>query len=231
MNNKKIFKSVYDYKFDKEKMRKKIIKKSSIKRGNDFSKYAIATCLAGIICVGIVISRSQANIAKLYNEENRNTSSYRNTTLWSNNSIEINIVNHVATTSILIDEKAVAIDLDEVDDLSDRLVIPKELNRLKSYVVYRKNSNTNEYDILNRNVYEYTSSSNKSIRITFKENIKDYHWPTDKKESIINGIKVIIDKYEDSYLTNFSVNDISYGIVTNGITIDELESLIISIIG
>lgn len=67
---------------------------------------------------------------------------------------------------------------------------------------------------------------------SFDEPLRDCFILCDNPEnSEINGVEVIVYGYQDSYMVQFSYENVSYDIETSNITLEELEELLTGIIG
>lgn len=66
---------------------------------------------------------------------------------------------------------------------------------------------------------------------TYEEPLRDYFIKCDNpKKSEINGAYITIYEYENIYMTQFSIGNVNYDIESNNISLDELETLLKSII-
>ncbi len=66
---------------------------------------------------------------------------------------------------------------------------------------------------------------------TYEEPLRDYFIKGDNpKKSEINGAYITIYEYENIYMTQFSIGNVNYDIELNNVSLDELETLLTSII-
>lgn len=82
-------------------------------------------------------------------------------------------------------------------------------------------------------VFEYHTESGGDAKIAIcanEEPLRDYLIECDHpKQSEINGVPVVIYGYQDTFMVQFSHENINYDIETSNITLDELEDLLIGI--
>lgn len=83
-------------------------------------------------------------------------------------------------------------------------------------------------------VFAYQTGKGGGARIaicSFEEPLRDYFIMCDNpKQSEINGVPVVIYGYQDTFMVQFSHENINYDIETSNITLEELEDLLIGII-
>lgn len=225
MKNKNIFKEMYNEKINKENNYQEIIRKIE-KKDNRF-KYLklsiIPVCLI-ILCSFIVINSNSSFLEE--KRENKEVIETMKDT--------ININNMSNQKGLLkIDgniKEANNVFIPYYDVLSN-LNVPSYLEE-KDYAIYVKsNPDINNYD----KVIQYVKSfynDDKSIEINYSqenEPVRDYLFQ-DGEVSVINNFKLVIYKYENSYMTKFKYKDLFIDIETTNITEEQFLNLIKSII-
>ena len=237
MSNKKIFKEMYSKEFDKEENYKKILEKmEERKKVNKVFKYAVAPVLALVLVIGGVFMIQNNSFNNFQNgrvEEQDNQ---------PGDKIVINQrSNQDMSGSVKIDAR---IDADSEDVKEESIVNKFNLQNLKvperytfesSYALYiREGKETHNYNILHDYVLNYESDERYHINISISlvgSPIRDYRFDnTNDRESTINGTKLLISKYSNSYLVTYKKDNINYDIETSGITEEELITLLKSII-
>ncbi len=231
MSNKQIIKDVFDNEFNANKMRNQILLKSERKNKKNmikFLKYAIPVFIIAIVGGVVFLNNNQDDY--IFSDNNSNISD-------NNSNIIVNKIDNLDLTRLDADirqEEINSVNLPWNDMLND-INIPKDLDKFYGYGVYTKNDSNNEYNILDSYVYEYFNlDNNRKIKIAFSNTnkpIRDYFFDTDDvKESNINDNKLVVYQSEDTYFTEFKYNGYYFDVETHGITIDELISLLKSII-
>lgn len=225
MSNKQIMKDVFDNEFNANKIRNQILLKSERKNKENmvkFLKYAIPVFVIAIV-VGSVVFLNNKQDSYIFSDDNSN--------------IVINKIDDLDLTKIDADIKLEEINSVNLpwNDMFNDINVPKDLDKFYGYGIYTKNDSNNEYNILDSYIYEYFNlDNNRKIKIAFSNTnkpIRDYFFDTDDaKESNINDNKLIVYQSEDAYFTEFKYNEYYFDIETHGITIDELISLLKSII-
>ena len=140
--------------------------------------------------------------------------------------------------AILIDADVKVVNEEENSiwiSIVSNIVIPEQLEKKESYMLYTRKDKESPYDILNSYVYNYYNEETlSSIRISFSNKnkpLRDYHFSEEgAKETTINNVKMKIFKYENIYFTEFNYKDYNFDIETTNITQDELINLLKSII-
>ena len=110
-----------------------------------------------------------------------------------------------------------------------------DLDKNNSYIVYTRDNNSDEYNILNNYVLVYSNSNeDRNIAVSYSQEhkpIRDYLFDENgSKISVINGIELKIYKYESTYFTEFKYNNYNFDIETTNITEQELSTLLASIL-
>ena len=224
MSNKQIIKAVFDNEFNADKIRNQILLKSERKNKKNmikFLKYAIPVFVLAIIVSIVFLNNNQNDY--IFSDDTSN--------------IIVNKINNLNLTNIDADIKLKEINNVNLPwyDMFNNINIPIDLDKFYGYGIYTKNNSNNEYDILNSYVYEYFNlDNNRKIKIAFSSTnkpIRDYFFDIDDaKESNINDNKLLVYQSEDAYFTKFKYNEYYFDIETHGISIDELISLLKSII-
>ena len=227
MANKQLIKKVFDKEFNKDKIHDQILL-NQVKKKNKCKiqtfKYAIFVFI--IVLVGCVFFL------------NSNNSQYKTSdNVMDSSSIVINKVDNINITKLDMEIKQEEFNNVNLPwfEIFDGVEIPEDLDKFYGYGVYTKNDSTGEYDIFNSYVYEYFNlEENRKVRIAFSEiaqPIRDYFFDTkESKKSNINNHKLIIYQNEDTYFVEFEYNKYYFDIETNGITVDELTTLLSTII-
>lgn len=233
MSNKQIVKKVFDEVLGQEKMKRQILSKYEKKEKKISMKKLIPICSLIIVISGIGLLKGKGLLQFNQPKIKLELSSSNN----NNSSNEI-ILNKIEIT------EAMRIDADiKTNSLYDEfipwlegaeIILPKDLNKLNSYSIYGRKDKTSEYNLLNCYVYEYEGNKERSIRIAFSEKnkpVRDYYFKEDgAQKSTINGVEFIIYQYEERFFTAFKYKEYNFDIETNKITLEELTSLLTSII-
>lgn len=237
MTNKEKLKKSISSDFSKENNYNEIIKKfdkEDTKIKNNVWKWSLAPiCLVAII-VGILFKNSKNNNIVLDNYTDKE------------NNIILNINNIDTNYSDILRDILFDADIKEIStnglfipwpEMLIGITIPKDLDKFHATAVYTRNNKTNECDILNSYVYNYSNELEedyKSIRIAFSDTnkpLRDYFFSEENsKETIINNVKITIFQYNDIYFTEFSYKDYHFDIEANNISEQELSNLLVSII-
>lgn len=150
--------------------------------------------------------------------------------------IYINNIDKLGATLIDADVKVVNEEKNSIwISILSNIVIPEQLEKKESYMLYTRKDKESPYDILNSYVYNYYNEETlSSVRISFSNKnkpLRDYHFSEEgAKETTINNVKMKIFKYENIYFTEFNYKDYNFDIETTNITQDELINLLKSII-
>ena len=217
MLDKQIMRKVFDDNFNIINMRNQILLKSERKDNvmNRFFKLAIPVCLVVIMCSVIYFG-------------------YDNVDLKTNDNIYVNNLEDVLQKDMVFEVEE--IDFESIPNKFNFILdvnISKTFKLVRKYNLYtRSNLEVNAFDILRDYVFEYTNENGGQIIISFSEigkPLRDYYI-IDGKSSKINDIDVIIAQYENTFMVTFEYNNIFFDIETNNITIEELKSLLKSIV-
>ncbi len=231
MTNKEKFKKSLNEDFASDKNYNKIITKiekgEKMKKNNMWKWSLVPICLVAVIGGMMLITRENKSII---------IDSYVD----KENSIELNINNleKVGVSRLDADIKEIQTtntDASWLSILKTDITIPKDLNKFDSYSIYTRKDKTGEYNILNSNVYRYSSSDNdRDIRVAFSDTykpIRDYLFSDEgSKETTIESTKLKIFKYNTIYFTEFKYKGYNFDIETNNISEEELSNLLFSII-
>lgn len=249
MNNKKVIGELYNKKFNKKENLKQIHAQIENKTRINY-KYALTpTFIVLIILTSFILDEPQKikltdstyinEILTITDKKNNNCNENSNTNCvqTSNNekiSLYINSIQDKGLTRIDATYKSInESELKEYNEISN-LNIPKTLTEKEIHAIYvRTNRETKNYDKLNNFEISFTDKeNNKNIIISFSNENKpprDYHFG-ETNTSNIKGTTLIIGKYEDSYLTTFTYNNINFDIETRNISLEEFTNLLTSII-
>ena len=229
--NKKIIKKMFDREFNASTMRAKILEREEKYRFG-FLTYAVSVCL--IIIVGSILVASHSHVKF----QETLPVQHSVTALTPNRSINVNKLDKVISNEEY-DEELKTITKDLYVSIMDKLKdinIPSDLGEFSSYALYSGNGKdeNGEFDTLIGYVYNYMNGiTNKSVRMTFSNTnkpVKDYIFEDTLKISKIRDTEVIIYQYEDSYDVEFFYDDYNFDIETNEVSIEELTSILESVI-
>ena len=187
------------------------------------------------ICLAIILGNIL--FINYKNDENKSLNS-KDSYSDSKEKIEIYINNIDKLGATLIDADVKVVNEEENSiwiSILSNIVIPEQLEKKESYMLYTRKDKESPYDILNSYVYNYYNEETlSSIRISFSNKnkpLRDYHFSEEgAKETTINNVKMKIFKYENIYFTEFNYKDYNFDIETTNITQDELINLLKSII-
>ena len=82
-------------------------------------------------------------------------------------------------------------------------------------------------------VFEYQTENGREVTIAIcskSKPLRDIVFMCNPTPSIINGVSIVIFRYNDNFLVRFSWETVNYDIETNGITLEELEHLLVGIL-
>lgn len=235
MSNKKIFKKLYSKKINKNNNYEKIIdyieSNNTKKKNNLFKLTLVPTCLIAIICSVLIFNEKDKDIALKPN--NLITNGGKNGQ-FSINSIE---TSKNGITKFDADIKITNYYMIPRFEFLEGLVIPVDFDNKEDYraIYVKSDKSSNNYDVLNNyELWLRNTNNNRKIMIAFSdkyEPLRDYFFD-DKgsKISKINDIELKIYKYENSYMTSFTYNNVNFNIETNDISEQEFIDLILSII-
>lgn len=225
MSKKQIMKKVFDKEFNINAMRIQILEEMEKKeKMMKVLKYALPLCVILIIS-GILIWNNSDN--KMLKFNTKDEEKYSN--------IRINKISALGAAMLDADVKTVL--PDEIDiswlDLNDSL--PSDLDKFDGYKILTRKDRASAYDILNCYVYEYyNEDSLRSIRIAFSDKnkpIRDYYFDIEKvKKSKINETELMVYQYEELFFTEFVYRGYNFDIETSNISLEELTSLLETII-
>lgn len=235
MSNKENFKKMFDNHSNKEKNYQKIVERiEERKKMNKVYKYAFVPALLLILVIGgvFMLQNNSSNLLNGKPNEEQKESTV-------NDKIVINSKSNsdISSGSVKFDAKLEDINLDDITNKFNlkNIVIPNEYKYSNSYVLYiRGDRETKYYNILHDYVINYETADGYHISIAISEvssPMRDYRFDsTNDKESTINGTKLFITKYSNSYIVTFTKNNTYYDIETMGISEEELINLLKSMI-
>lgn len=224
MSNKQIMESVFDNEFNANEIRNQILLKSESK-----NKKKMVKSLKYAIPIFVIVSVS--SFMFLNNKQASSTFSD------DVSNIIVNQVDSFDLTKVNADIKLTEINSVYLPwfNMFNDINIPNDLDKFYGYGVYTKNDYNKDYNILDSYVYEYFNLSNdRKIKIAFSNRnkpIRDYFFDSDDfKVSYINDNELIIYQSENIYFVEFKYNEYYFNIETQEIIIDELITLLTTII-
>lgn len=149
--------------------------------------------------------------------------------------INVNKLDELVMTSLDADIKELEMNkLPKKFEFINNIAIPEEYKLESKYNVYtRENAKIQEYNVLHDYVFNYRKDSMNRIVIAFSEidkPLRDYYIKDENKISKIGDTELIIFQYEEMFIASFNCQDTNFDVETTGITIDELVSLLQSMI-
>lgn len=235
MSNKKTFKKLYSKKINKNCNYETIIdyiERNNMKRKNNLSILTLVpTCLIAIVCAFLVFDKNDNNITLKPNNSMTNGGKNHQ---FSINNIE---TSKNGVTKFDADIKIANYYMIPYFDFLSNLNIPNDFDNKEDFraIYVKSNKYSDNYDVLNNyELWLRNTTNNRKIIIAFSnehEPLRDYFF-NDKggKISKINDFELKIYKYENSYMTTFTYNNINFDIETNDISEQEFIDLLISII-
>lgn len=238
MSNKKIIEKVFENKFNREEIKEEILLKNSKKIFLKYFKYAfLPLCLILVLILAFALNSDVTVLSDKNIDTTYNNNSYTSSTDLHQDNIIINEIlhmndNHKYRLDIIKDTNFVFIPY--VEELSN-INTPKDFDNTQYYRILSKSIEDDNSDYTKLIQYEFVyfnTSNERQIVIAFSSSnkpIRDYHF-SNGEASIINGISLVIYKYENTYMTEFNYHNINFDIETNNITKDEFLTLLRSII-
>ena len=247
MTNKENMKNVIKNDFDKEYNYKKIACRMNEKRIKLNYKYATISISVIIILILIIGLSTKNNKVKqlekfggddFLDEINTTTTSNYNhidTSDSDNSLVEINEINDMiknrSNTKIVNN-----VNIPYLEILTN-LEIPNDFDNKEDYrAVYIKNDTKSlkEDYILNNYEFHYKNTKNeREIIVSFSKDfmpISNYNFGVNSKSSLVNGIDVLLYKYEKTYIAKFEYVKYNFLVEGNNITQDEFMNFVRSII-
>ena len=237
MTNKEKLKMAIEQDIDAKNNYNEIIKKiekgAKMKNKNNLWKLSLVPICLVVIISGIVIINNNTSLfsseypssGKTYVDKENNITLY------------INDLKNVGLTTLDADIKIGSFDSNMPYPYKNGIKLPDDLDLDKnnSYIVYTRDNNSDEYNILNNYVLVYSNSNeDRNIAVSYSQEhkpIRDYLFDENgSKISVINGIELKIYKYESTYFTEFKYNNYNFDIETTNITEQELSTLLASIL-
>ena len=246
MTNREKLKKVIKNDFDKENNYKKIVEGMNDKRIKFNYKYATIPTVVIIIFVLITgISTKNNKVKQLEKFGGDDWSDGLNITTSSN-------TNHIDTAN----SDSSIVEINEINDMIKNrsntkivnnvnipyleiltnLEIPNDFDNKEDYrAVYIKDSKSSKEDyILNNYEFHYKNTKNeREIVASFSKDfipISNYNFGVNSKLSLVNGIDVLLYKYEKTYIAKFEYMKYNFLIEGNNITQDEFMNFVSSII-
>ena len=246
MTNRENMKKVIKNDFDKENNYKKIVEGMNEKRIRFNYKYAtipITVIIIFILIIGISTKNNKVKQFEKFGGDdwsdgiNTTTSSNTNhidTSDSDSSSIEINEINDIiknrGNTKIVNN-----VNIPYLEILTN-LEIPNDFDNKEDYrAVYIKNDTKSKEDyILNNYEFHYKNTKNeREIVVSFSKDftpISNYNFGINSKSSLVNGINVLLYKYEKTYIAKFQYMKYSFLVEGKNITQEEFMNFVSSII-
>ena len=247
MTNRENMKKVIKNDFDKETNYNKIVSQMDKKKVIINYKYATISITVIIILVLIVgISTKGNKVKQLEKFGGDDWSDGINTTTSSN-------TNHIDTS----DSDSSSIEINEINDMIKNrsntkvvnnvnipyleiltnLEIPNDFDNKEDYrAVYIKNDtkSSKEDYILNNYEFHYKNTKNeREIIVSFSKDfipISNYNFGVNNKSSLVNGINILLYKYEKTYIAKFQYMKYNFLVEGKNITQEEFMNFVSSII-
>ncbi len=247
MTNRENMKKVIKNDFDKANNYKKIVEGMNEKRIRFNYKYATISITVIIIFILIIGISTKNNKVKQFEKFggddwsdgiNTTTSSNTNhidTSDSDSSSIEINEINDIiknrGNTKIVNN-----VNIPYLEILTN-LEIPNDFDNKEDYrAVYIKNDTKSlkEDYILNNYEFHYKNTKNeREIVASFSKDftpISNYNFGVKNKSSLVNGINVLLYKYEKTYIAKFQYMKYNFLVEGKNITQEEFMNFVSSII-
>ena len=206
-----IFKEVFDKKINQEDIYQSIIYKNKT-----FDLKPVLTCVCLLFIASLLL---KPNVNEIKNGENILYIHEKKQSEFINQDLDVRISDSTSFNSIMMYSK---------------FPFLKELENYKNYewdiyfMYIRENINSNNYSILHD--YVVTMKNDESnINIAFSEiepPLRCVIVESNKKESLVNNVKMVIQQFNDSYYVNFSHNGIYYDIEAMGTHLDDLVEIL-----
>lgn len=247
MTNRENMKKVIKNDFDKANNYKKIVEGMNEKRIRFNYKYATIPITVIIIFILIIGISTKNNKVKQFEKFGGDDwSDGINTTTSSN-------TNHIDTS----DSNSSSIEINEINDIIKNrgntkivnnvnipyleilinLEIPNDFDNKEDYrAVYIKNDTKSlkEDYILNNYEFHYKNTKNeREIVASFSKDftpISNYNFGVNNKSSLVNGINVLLYKYEKTYIAKFQYMKYNFLVEGKNITQEEFMNFVSSII-
>ena len=247
MTNRENMKKVIKNDFDKANNYKKIVEGMNEKRIRFNYKYATIPITVIIIFILIIgISTKNNKVKQLEKFGGDDWSDGINATTSSN-------TNHIDTS----DSDSSLVEINEINDMIKNrsntkivnnvnipyleiltnLEIPNDFDNKEDYrAVYIKNDtkSSKEDYILNNYEFHYKNTKNeREIVASFSKDfipISNYNFGVNNKSSLVNGINVLLYKYEKTYIAKFQYMKYNFLVEGKNITQEEFMNFVSSII-
>ena len=246
MTNRENMKKVIKNDFNKENNYNRIVEGMSEKRIRFNYKYATIPTIVIIIFILIIGISTKNNKVKQFEKfggddflDGINTTTSSNTnhidTSDSDSSlVEINEINDIiknrGNTKIVNN-----VNIPYLEILTN-LEIPKDFDNKEDYrAIYIKDSKSSKEDyILNNYEFHYKNTKNeREIVASFSKDftpISNYNFGVNNKSSLVNGINVLLYKYEKTYIAKFEYMKYNFLVEGKNITQEEFMNFVSSII-
>ena len=246
MTNRENMKKVIKNDFDKENNYKKIVEGMNEKRIRFNYKYAtipITVIIIFILIIGISTKNNKVKQFEKFGGDdwsdgiNATTSSNTNhidTSDSDSSLVEINEINDIiknrGNTKIVNN-----VNIPYLEILTN-LEIPNDFDNKEDYrAVYIKDSKSSKEDyILNNYEFHYKNTKNeREIVASFSKDftpISNYNFGVNNKSSLVNGINVLLYRYEKIYIAKFQYMKYNFLVEGKNITQEEFMDFLSSII-
>ena len=206
MTNRENMKKVIKNDFDKANNYKKIVEGMNEKRIRFNYKYATIPITVIIIFILIIGISTKNNKVKQFEKFGGDDwSDGINTTTSSN-------TNHIETS----DSDSSLVEINEINDIIKNRNNTKIVNNVNNYEFHYKNTK-NEREIVASFSKDFTPISN-------------YNFGVNNKSSLVNGINVLLYKYEKTYIAKFQYMKYNFLVEGKNITQEEFMNFVSSII-
>lgn len=213
---------VFDCQFNKDDMYQKIRNKlKKEKRKQTVMKYSFASIILIFVVSGFFISKNVFDNKKELDALDE-----------VKDEIYINEIDSIMEDSVSnLDVHVLDTSQSTYAMMPLSVQIPNDLKLDTIYIVYVKDEQTGEYDIVHDIIDSYTGND-RMVNVAYSfvgEVLRDMDI-SKGNSSIIEGIEVIISKNDQTLIGQFKYQDIYYDIESFGLTIDEFLDIIKSII-
>ncbi len=212
---------VFDKEFNKDNMYQNILnkleKKEKQKRIKKYSFVSVSLIII-LFCFFFTKNMFQKDISKVA-DENKDEINI--------NEINQNIYDDISNADVYI--------LDTYDSTISveplKLSIPTGLELDTIYIVYTKNEDTSQYDIVHDIIQSYIGED-KAVNVTYStisKPIRDVN-VVDGEASFIDGVEVMISKDNTTFIVELLYDDVYYDIESYNLELDEVLKIVKGII-
>ena len=212
---------VFDKEFNKDNMYQNILnkleKKEKQKRIKKYSFVSVSLIII-LFCFFFTKNMFQKDVSKVA-DENKDEINI--------NEINQNIYDDISNADVYI--------LDTYDSTISveplKLSIPTGLELDTIYIVYTKNEDTSQYDIVHDIIQSYIGED-KAVNVTYStisKPIRDVN-VVDGEASFIDGVEVMISKDNTTFIVELLYDDVYYDIESYNLELDEVLKIVKGII-